>query len=631
MPDQRKHFTDLLQQLIGDSASTPADATGAADTTTDEPAAIRLLAHALLNLADEHGPDTFEDLRHALPWLEASTLDDPAARLTDHPGLRALDKSTLHYHLESVSHTASPADHTSETLAKLAELDHRLADAADTDDPAEIRHTLLHNTSLLAATIGITDDNASPDHTTTAQHRLTDAIPAGHLSYDQRTHNRRALDVLAELEQGDPDSVLSQSDALGDHARRFEVSLADNAVDHRVIHAVRAALAFGQHAPRRARPTHDNPLDGILYNFDLFRREPELATMGHALIEMRGLVPGHIRGAIPLRRLRPWAEYLRGRVENFADAREISPREAVSWAHFCLHLTNVCDVVAQEGDLTDTIRQSIKSTEDELKEFSMAGRRETGTRRPADGMANLGRYDQMRWRPRGDVAYLADRTARLAGAWCHPFERTPMGSPPELTGDLYDSAESAWQQTLADQPQLARQLAESMQHCHIVGADWMESLHPEQIARLLAFGYGCARDLPGVNTNASFHLDFTKLDPGAEPDSGAQETNRPLEFLLERLSLPRMLDEDTNVPNHSMGLVGAFDTADDTHPTITVDLQLDGELRALIELLDNQSPDDPDPELRHHIHQRIDELTTTTANASSPNNAADPNQRPQTR
>jgi hypothetical protein len=433
-------------------------------------------------------------------------------------------------------------------------------------------------------------------------------MPTDHLTDEQIATNGRALHVLAGLEAETSD-VLGSSPELAERARRFEKSLVANAADHGLIEVVRASLAFGARPSGPAAP--DVHSDGqstadALYAFQAFRRRPELASLARALMKMRGMVPALLRGAVPLRALSPWVRYLRGASHNFADARDIAPKEALSWAHFCLHSMNVCELAAQEGQLTDATRSSLKDVEDELKEFAMAAQRDADKRQPDGGMSNLGRYDRMRWRPRGDVEYLADRTARLAGGWRAPSRRTPVGSPTELTSNLVDRAESLFADALSDEDSdhTARKFAEALQHCRISGAEWLENVDLEMIARLVAFGYRCARDLPGVSVGSGFCLDFGDV----RPKDGQATDLRALDALLSRHSLQQLLSDEARPPDHTLGLVGALDTSDDGAPTVQLQLELNGELRALLQLIDEQADDAGDPELQSHIERRIDDL-----------------------
>ncbi|MFB6351134.1 MAG: hypothetical protein ABEK29_05020, partial [Bradymonadaceae bacterium] len=231
-----------------------------------------------------------------------------------------------------------------------------------------------------------------------------------------------SLDVLDRLEQGDAFSLNAEAGALSDKSRNFETSLAKNMNRREMAPAVRAALIFGP--GRHDHPATRRDRSPSLFASSVFRDQPELAELAGALANNRWRAIRYLRGGAPLAHMTPWVDYLRDGCRDLARRRDINYREAVSYAHFCLHLVNICDLATLgEAALTDEVRDGLMAVENELKEFALAGRRSTVDA----AVSELDNYDEMRWTSSGASAYLGDRLARISGAWRRESERGPIG------------------------------------------------------------------------------------------------------------------------------------------------------------------------------------------------------------
>lgn len=580
MSQLRDHFSDLLEQLLADRLDA-VDRDLEADG--DVGAAIRLLANALLNVATTVGPEAITAVRRAAPWLEVYLRRELDGAHGDGADLDADLPATAEW-LDNGEGSLR------DRLVEAARDAGRLEELTDGDE-VEFADRVIGDTRL-ARIVCKAADHGEPEEIASRARRMfpmlreagrrDTAPPAG------------ALEILERLESGDGFALQDDPGALGDEARSFETSLAANMGRQGMSPAVRAALMFG--------PNRDEGLPTYLFACSTFRDQPELAELAGALTTNRGRAIRYYRGGAPFEHLAPWAEYLRDGCRELARRRDVSYREAVSFAHFCFHLMNVCDLATLEGGLTDEIRDGIMAVENELKEFALAGRRSN----VAEGLSDLPSYDEMRWTSSGPSAYLADRLARLGGAWRRDGERGPTGAPPRLDDEMYASALEIWERT---DESTRISLEEVVGRMHLVGLDALEGLEPDQLGRLLALATKYARDLPGVDVTRPFWVDVSGLldDQQVSPRAG----RRALAEVLEDESIGEMLSGQTEPETPGgVGLVGEVATGqgDDADAALELRLELDAESAALLSLLEDafaDGDDDAKGRLRRELRDKV--------------------------
>jgi hypothetical protein len=582
MSQLRDRFSDLLEQLLADrldAVDRDLDADG------DVGASIRLLANALLNVATTVGPEAITAVRRVAPWLEVYLRRELDGAHGDGADLAADLPATAEW-LDNGE--GSLRDRLVDAARDAGRLD-ELTDA----DEVEFADRVIGDTRL-ARIVCKAAEHGEPDEIASRARRMFPML---------REAGRRdtappadALEVLERLESGDGFALQDDPGALGDEARNFETSLAANMQHQGMSPAVRAALMFG---PNRAEglPTY-------LFACSTFREEPELAELAGALTTNRGRAIRYYRGGAPFEHLAPWAEYLRDGCRELARRRDVSYREAVSFAHFCFHLMNACDLATLEGGLTDEVRDGIMAVEDELKEFALAGRRSN----VAEGLSDLASYDEMRWASSGPSAYLADRLARLGGVWREDGEQGPTGAPPRLDEEMYASALEVWEQT--DQT-TRTSLEDALGRMHLVGLGALEGLDVDQLGRLLALATKYARDLPGVDITQPFWVDVSGLldDQKVSPRAG----RRALAEVLEDESMSEMLSGQTEPETPGgVGLVGevAAEQGAEADATLELRLELDAESAALLSLLEDafaDGDDDAKGRLRRELREKVRE------------------------
>src|SRR5690554_1339121 len=376
---ERERFAEFFQFLVH------ADADAQRDTESD--AALRMLSHALLNYwgvrqgdDPERNAEITAQMTHALPWLAAflaSTRASDALAPRIYPGAtgaeqQALSQAMIARRLDALgAHTSSafasaPRDQDAhsdpqlDVFCALARTERRLASLAGLD-AQRLRDELLENTYLLAAAAERCEDADahSAAHGTSLWATLRAAVEPWQASnrLANTLPDSKAVWVLAGLHNSEPDGA-AMAAAMGAGALdiapkslRFERGLAENMARMGFISAVRAALAF---VPASASETAHYALAeadaraSFLRQFSVFRADESLLQLASALMQTRGLCLDYLRGGAPLASLSPWIDYLRGGCVELAEARECTLREAMSYAHYCLHLVNICDFAALE-------------------------------------------------------------------------------------------------------------------------------------------------------------------------------------------------------------------------------------------------------------------------------------------
>lgn len=303
------------------------------------PDGLRLLSHTILGVARDHAPSALFAVREALPYIAAlvETSDGADAiavadMLARRGIIRALTRDGVARRLEGA---ARPED----ALREIAALDARLH-ALSTRPAQPLRDEVIGDSELLAATAELLSGGASE----------TRARFAAAMELRPAPRADAALAVLASVQDGSLDGGFCE------RTRRFEAAAADHLQRFGLLVAVRAALAF---EPR-----------GSFASFSVFAANPALDALAVALASMRGAVFAHRSGEVARRALDPWVEYLRGPCRALAAQHAVSAREATSFAHFCLHLMNFCDLAAT-GDGDDAMRLAMMQVEDELRDVAL--------------------------------------------------------------------------------------------------------------------------------------------------------------------------------------------------------------------------------------------------------------------
>lgn len=441
---------------------------------------LRVASHALLGLATDADTDALLQLRDAMPWLAAfleledeGSPEDVARRLHARGALRSLAPRYIAQRLCNDAYGSARGA----AIKDLAQLDRRLFSLSRAS-ALEIRDAVLDDIQLMVAALEVMDD-------------APECLPEIRTALGVCEQNVGPLHVLATLEtswNGLKSSVLS------DRSGRFELSAVDHLRQNGFLVAVRAALGL--------------TCDGeTLRGYSVFREDPSLEQLTRALMKVRGLAMEHLRGMVPLRALRGWVEYLRGACSDIAESRGITLREATSFAHFCWHVMNFCDLYDACGAAAhDALRRSLMDIEDEVKEFALMGM----TAGVSDQNANLGAFDAARWRRHGTAAFAADRVARLAGAWRLGTAPAPMGAPSRVGGEVADEARRAVMDADSRFPGAAHLVGATMAHAQIVGAQWCERIAPGAVFAMLALCFARARDA-GVDLGRPLRVDVTRL------------------------------------------------------------------------------------------------------------------------
>lgn len=594
----REQAFGLLSELCG-GGDFPADA-------------LRTASHTLFDVARHAGPETLYAVSEALPWMAAfvsissgdTSQQSAIDELFSRGALRALPPSAVTRRLrEAVQGTLrSPSKSVNGPMAsalrEAALLDRRLTTLVFRSDD-DLRAGILDNAELLAAALELCE--ADEVAITEAQQRLVTLFPRW-AERDVRPRSR-SLRVLEGLESSWDGGVVARVSGLSERSRRFELSSVDHLRRNGVLEAVRAALAFAPVEPgssSRSAMESETALGsvepGVLRQFPAFRDDAPLEALALALIEMRGRCVAFQRGSMPFSQLSPWVDYLRGACTDFAESRDITLREATSFAHFALHLLNFCDLVAfHRGAANDAVRRAMMEIEDELKEFALAYQREGLT----DGASDLARFDDTRWRKAGSLTRLADRLARLRGGWREGSESTPIGAPPQVSEEQRQHHEAILARLEDDAP-FADALANLLREATILGVRWLENLEADQIVTLLTLAAVAARDHSDISHNGPWIVDARPLANWATEKTPAIRAE-VLDQLLSRRSAGGLLSQ--SVPSENT--LGLTATAGAGAETLELGFNPHPELEAVLTLLGGS---DTGLALQTVLTARLDEL-----------------------
>lgn len=340
---------------------------------------LRLVGHTLNNLMAEAGPASLDQLVLVLPLLSAVAKLEAGG--DEHSVAHEIQRSLNHLPLSKIEEAVRGfKEHgTGVELTRLRSRNSAVQTLIDLP-PNEARNLLFSSTELMEM-CGLTDAPACLRSMWDLDHTSTRSLRA--LNHFEEYWNKQRLQALA----------------LSERSIRFELSAVQHLHEHGYLPAVRAALAFA------GRPE-------AIHELDIFRNDTPLRVLAQALLAMRQRVLDHVRGLLPLQALSGWTNYLQGPCSDLAEARGITRTEAMSFAHFALHLMNMCDLIEALGEEThDEIRRSICDVEDGLKEFA--------TMRKSGGFEDSASLERAvdPWGARPDLHRLADRLARLNGLW----------------------------------------------------------------------------------------------------------------------------------------------------------------------------------------------------------------------
>ncbi|MFW5967418.1 MAG: hypothetical protein ACOCV2_07865 [Persicimonas sp.] len=631
--DERERFAHLFEQLMVDGERE--------DVEADHLSALRLLSHSLLNVLGTFGTDAAVRLAGAAPWLAGfldvaraeSDLGEVVDRLAQSPATSTLSRGMIHRRLAACEAERSGCvglrpradrggDRHATAIAELAELDDRLAALVELPDD-ELRARLMEDSATLAAACELCEDAADGP----LADRLRDAFAPWRFeeSVPHRLRRSDALWALAALED-EEDSVDPFDEGgfeLSERARGFERGLAQNMVRLDLIAAVRAALAFGP-VRRDPQPADLDELEALFRRFAVFRADPALHRLALALCSVRGRCIDYVCGGAPLESLSDWIAYLRGPCNELAELRECTLREAMSYAHYCLHLVDVCDFSTMGPEaLCEETRQTLMSVEEELKEFALAGQREG----LSDVEADLGRFERARWRRPGEAAYLADRLSRLRGAWRDGISPGPVGAPPRLDEQVLAHS-MALIENLVDEASESdlTALADMLGRARLVGYEWLERLEPRYVLDLLAVAVASARDVGRVDVSRPFTIDLGPLGRWVEDRDRARVNRRILEALLEQHSTRRILQEGGEPSALRRGIVGQARPGAAPGGRLQMRFVADDELQALLDLMGVTDAESDD--FHAMLEARLHELLHRNENDVAPQQDEAPPREP---
>lgn len=587
--------------MHADTASAGTDSGTKSPNKSDRAAALRLLSHSLLNYLGATSTDETADLADSLAWLGAfldwtrgdADVAEVAERLARTPAVEALSAQMIARRLAAWPVGAGrPAARQPESsaedahvaaIAQVVEIEQSLASLLTlTED--KLRSRLMNDSVALAAARELCEDATPKD----LAGRLQYAFPSWYFERPVPPDSRRstALWMLAGLEAADaPNPLAAGTYELSQRGRGFERGLAQNMARLELIPAVRVALAFGGDGALSSFEERE----AFLRQFTVFRSQPALLQLASALIEIRGRCIDYVCGGAPFASMSPWIEYLRGPCVELAEVRECTLREAMSYAHYCLHLVNVCDFAAMGPDaFNQQTRETLSNLEEELKEFALAGQREG----LSDGEADLGRFERARWRRSGDASYLADRLTRLRGAWRQGTTPGPMGSPPRLDPEVTSHSMALVESLVGESSEgdIAA-LARLVENACLRDFHWLEQLEPAHILELLAITVTAARDLPGIDVSRRFQIDLSPLARWATDAERGGLNRRILSALLDRRRMSDILNGSREPSALRRGIVGQVFSGDST-PRLVMRFVADPELQALLELLGTTTSQD---------------------------------------
>ena len=599
----REQLVDLLMELT--------EASGA--DLSEHRACMRHLSLGALNLAEEADAEALMAASGVLPWLgvflggqREKVSGTKLAEMICHHGLvRQLPEPVVrrricaafpddHSQIRRTPSGKSPVGCTKlaqnpdtpitdgteitplQVLKRLVADDRRIGLLAEANEH-DRRDALLDDAGLLATALQLRGCDQ--------QAGLDDALPKWRIDAPSKP-----LEVFARFERVDFDAVPPEWRGLDDRARRFEQSLAEHLGRHGMLTPVRAALAFSP-----AVGSSDPDLTRVrrfLSTFSAFAADPALLELAVALIGARHLCVDVVRGAAPLDALSGWAQYLWKGCSRLAESRDITLREATNFAHYALHLVNLCDLSVADGvELTDPMRRALMDVEDEIKEFVTVGRKSEAPDRPVE----LFRYEKARFDRAHPRAQLADRLARLGGAWRAGHRPGPHGCAPRPDHPLIDTClelvngDDTW---LDATNHLLRR-------AHLLGIDRLESWPAHRTLLLVQRALHLARHCERIDTDRPFTVDLTPLANWVTEGDG-QDRGELLEVLLETRR------DDHNATNPAL-------TPHADEQFLTVQFHPDENLQALLTLLASTDDDG----FRDTLRRRVDNMLRRAQNDST--------------
>lgn len=565
----------------------------------EDSGAMRFVGLAALNLAEEHSARALFEVAKVLPWLgvyrlweEGASLEEIAQVLLDKGLVRFHSKTMLFRRLRGAlaeKHSSirrapglpeSSRDITGEALLALLETEVRL-EAFMALPLQERREAMLDDSELLGLVI---------------EQGMEELLPAWSI-----TRPARALEAFARFEATGFEQAPPELGGLSERSIRFEISLARHLQNHELLAPIRAALAFSPLPGERERSAQE--LRTFLASFSVFATDSALMELTVALIQCRHRALTHLSGAAGLAIMAPWIEYLRGSCADFGESRGLTLREATNFAHYSLHLINLFDLaVLEEGRPGEELRRALLDLEEELKEFALAGQR-AGLR---DGQVHLGRYEETRWRSGKPRAYLADRLARLCGAWRQEQSPGPAGGATVLQSALAKECEELIGE-YSDLSELDR-LQSLLNQTQFIGHHWLFELSPAAVLHLLAFALSWGQQPPSAQEEQpDLVVDLRSL--GEWLTSGqAQERREILDFLLRQRALPDLLNSPALHQAHGeLGLMAVEDRG-----KVVISLASNAQFEALLTLLAGARGDD---ELFEPLLKRLRSLVEASAAA----------------
>lgn len=387
MSKLRDSFGRLFSKLIGDG-----EGEGEIDFDDgDERASARLLSNAILNFATVVGPAGIARLEAALPWVGALAAwhEDAQEDGADGDSMRELAETVrraggglalgaagierrLSEALENENDDGTDGDRASivDGLARAARDDRRLRSTGDLSD-GELAAAAVEKTELMRLVVEVGSSGTPAGFAS----RFEELFPFGPSLDRAARGRRRALEMLAALEEGRL-ATLCEIDGFAKSTSRFEVSLARHMDRRGMSRAVRVALAFGSGTMTGAG-AETAPASSLSSWLRLVSRsdgQGGWVALARALVENRWRFVRCLAGESPRSGLDSWAGFLRRGCGRLADREEISEREAVHYAHYTMHLMNVCDLGALTGGaVSDEMRSELFELENDVKNAVLSG------------------------------------------------------------------------------------------------------------------------------------------------------------------------------------------------------------------------------------------------------------------
>ena len=203
---------------------------------------------------------------------------------------------------------------------------------------------------------------------------------------------------------------------LGRRSRRFETSLANQLGKHGFDICARAALTIGDTSFLSASRDYSS----TLCKAKQFAEDKPLRRLTSELLKMRGLCLAYLEGKVPISRLQRWVDYLHKHVDELTESFSVSRREAISFAHYSLHLVNICDLGASDSmPLNEESRTTLLELENRLKE--LANMHEPSERTPVLREPYSGHYLDTEESDSPKETYIEARLNRLSTAMTSGF------------------------------------------------------------------------------------------------------------------------------------------------------------------------------------------------------------------